>query len=87
MSSLPSAVRVMVTKVRTGGSDEGFVVVEDAVGDEVEMTNVGGWEKELVEDSVAVLTADKDDVVDIAVGRESLRIMNDTAEISIVGFG
>ena len=51
------------------------------------MTNVGGWEKELVEDSVAVLTADKDDVVDIAVGRESLRIMNDTAEISIVGFG
>jgi len=87
MSSLPSAVRVMVTKVRTGGSDEGFVVVEDAVGDEVEMTNVGGCEKELVENSVAVLTAEEDDIVDIAVERESLRIMKDTAETSIVGFG
>ena len=87
MSSLPSAVRVMVTKVRTGGSDEGFVVVEDAIGDEVEMNNVGGWEKELAKDSVAVLTAEENDIVDIAVERESLRIMNDTAETSIVGFG
>lgn len=90
-SSFPCAVRVTVTKVRTGGSDEDFAIFEDAVAVVVEMTNVGGGEKELVKDSVAVamlvLTADKDEIVGTAVELESLRIMKDTAETSIVGFG
>jgi hypothetical protein len=92
-SSLPSAVRVTVTKVRTGDSTEELVAAEDAVGDDMETANVGGMEKEFIEEpmivGIVVLSVDEeiDDGVGTAVEPESLKTMNETAAASTVGFG
>jgi hypothetical protein len=92
-SSLPSAVRVTVTKVRTGGSTEELVAVKDAVGDDVETANVGGTEKEFAEEpmvvAMVVLSVDEeiDDGVGTAVEPELLKTMKETTAASTVGFG
>lgn len=85
---MPCAVLVIVTKVRTGGSVEELVVVEDSVDDEVEIVNVGGKEKETVETSMVL------EMVALVVGEvcaiveaESLRIVNEATAASAVGFG
>lgn len=64
-----------MTKVRTGGSVEELVVVEDSVDDEVEIVNVGGKEKETVETSMVLeMVALVVDEVCAIVEAESLRI-------------
>ena len=85
---MPCAVLVIVTKVRTGGSVEELVVVEDSVDDEVEIVNVGGKEKETVETSMVLeMVALVVDEVCAIVEAESLRIVNEATAASAVGFG
>jgi hypothetical protein len=92
-SSLPSTVRVIVTKVRTGDITEDLVGVEDTVDDRLDVTNVGSIEKEISEDTAAaavfVLVVDEviDDRVGVTVGLELLSIVKEDATAPVVGFG
>jgi hypothetical protein len=92
-SSLPSTVRVIVTKVRTGDKTEELVVVEDSVDNTLDVTDVGGMEKESSEDTAAVvmlvLVVDEgiDDRVGVTAELELLSIVKEEAAASAVGFG
>ena len=82
----------MVTKVRTGDSTGELVVVEDSVDDRVEVANVGSTEKEIVETSAIVemdvlVVGEGVDEVGTFVDLESLRVVNEAAAASTVGFG